>query len=122
MFVARTGQNHEQIKNYIEAEFGYRLDTPLDEIRKTYTCSMFPARRASRRPSGRSSSPPTSEDAVRRAISLEAIATRLPAWPGRSPRSRDGGIPMPIERQVFKILDESLGRTTREFVRRFPHP
>src|SRR5271157_4571914 len=36
VFLARTGQGKEQIKNYVEGAFDYDLDTPLDEIRPTY--------------------------------------------------------------------------------------
>lgn len=119
VFLARTGQSHEQIKNYIEAEFGYRLDTPLDEIRKTYvfqvSCqeSVPQAIRAFLESAN-------FEDAVRRAISIGGDSDTIACMAGAIAEARDGGIPMTIERQVFKILDESLGRTTREFVRRFP--
>ena len=36
IFMARTGSSKEQIKSYIEDEFGYDLSRTLDEIRPTY--------------------------------------------------------------------------------------
>jgi ADP-ribosylglycohydrolase len=36
VFLARTGQSKEQIKNYVERTFAYDLDRPLDEIRPRY--------------------------------------------------------------------------------------
>ncbi len=36
IFLARTGRSKEEIKNYIEYEFGYNLSRSLDDIRKTY--------------------------------------------------------------------------------------
>ena len=36
IFLARKGYSKEEIKNYIETEFGYNLNRTLDEIRPTY--------------------------------------------------------------------------------------
>ncbi|AGA28775.1 ADP-ribosylglycohydrolase family protein [Singulisphaera acidiphila] len=118
VFLARTGQSHEQIKNYVEAEFGYHLDTPLDEIRKTYvfqiSCqeSVPQAIRAFLESTD-------FEDAVRRAISIGGDSDTIACMAGAIAEAREGGIPAPIRRKVYEILDESLCRTTREFVRKY---
>jgi ADP-ribosylglycohydrolase len=118
VFLARTGQSNEQIKNYIEKEFGYHLDTPLDEIRKTYefqvSCqeSVPQAIRAFLESTG-------FEDAVRRAISIGGDSDTIASMAGAIAEARAGGIPAPIRRKVYDILDGSLCRTTREFVRKF---
>ena len=36
IFLARNGKSKDEIKNYIETEFGYNLNRTLDEIRPTY--------------------------------------------------------------------------------------
>ena len=36
IFLARTGKNKQEIKDYIEKRFGYDLSRHTDEIRKTY--------------------------------------------------------------------------------------
>lgn len=118
VFLARTGQSHEQIKNYVEAEFGYHLDTPLDEIRKTYvfqiSCqeSVPQAIRAFLESTD-------FEDAVRRAISIGGDSDTIACMAGAIAEAREGGIPAPICRKVYEILDEPLCRTTREFIRKY---
>ena len=37
IFLARSGAGKKEIKSYLEENFGYALDTPLDEIRPGYT-------------------------------------------------------------------------------------
>lgn len=37
IFLARKGESKDSIKAYIEREYGYNLDRPLSEIRKTYS-------------------------------------------------------------------------------------
>ncbi|WP_406693871.1 ADP-ribosylglycohydrolase family protein [Singulisphaera sp. Ch08] len=118
VFLARTGQSNEQIKNYVETKFSYHLDTPLDEIRKTYefqvSCqeSVPQAIRAFLESSG-------FEDAVRRAISIGGDSDTIACMAGAIAEAREGGIPAPIRRKIYEILDEPLCRTTREFVRKY---
>jgi ADP-ribosylglycohydrolase len=120
VFLARTGQNREQIKNYVETEFGYHLDTPLDEIRKTYefqvSCqeSVPQAIRAFLESTG-------FEDAVRRAISIGGDGDTIACMAGAIAEAHDGGIPAPIRRKVYEILDKPLGRITREFLGKYSH-
>jgi ADP-ribosylglycohydrolase len=40
---------------------------------------------------------------------------------GAIAEARDGGIPAPIRRKVYEILDKPLGRITREFLGKYSH-
>ena len=94
IFLARTGQGKDEIKNYVETTFGYRLDRTLDEIRPTYefdavSCPAGRSRRRSRRSSSRTASRTRSARPSRSA----ATATRSPASREGSPRRIMEGSP-----------------------------
>ncbi len=121
IFLARTGKGKEQIKNYIEATFGYDLGTPLDEIRETYkfdvSCqgSVPPAIRAFLESDD-------FEDAIRRAISIGGDSDTIACMAGGIAQAYYGGVPEPIARRVYEILDEPLAGVTRKFSERFGCP
>lgn len=121
VFLARTGKAKDQIKGYVEATFGYDLDTPLDVIRPRYefhvSCqkSVPQAIRAFLE----------SEDfehAVRLAISLGGDSDTLACMAGGIAQAFYGGVPEEISRRVFEILDDQLGDMTRKFTESFGCP
>ncbi len=118
VFLARTGQNKEQIKNYVEVSFNYDLDTPLDEIRPTYeflvSCqkSVPQAIRAFLEADN-------FEDAVRKAISLGGDSDTLACMAGGIAQAFFGGVPDVITSRVYEVLDDQLGSITREFTKEF---
>ena len=121
VFLARTGQSKEQIKNYVEGAFGYDLDTPLDEIRPTYefqvSCqkSVPQAIRAFLESDN-------FEDAVRKAISLGGDSDTLACMAGGIAHAFFGGVPEPITSRVYEVLDDQLGNMTRKFTEAFGCP
>jgi ADP-ribosylglycohydrolase len=118
IFLARTGQSKEQIKNYVERAFGYELNTPLDEIRPTYefqvSCqkSVPQAIRAFLESDN-------FEDAVRKAISLGGDSDTLACMAGGIAQAFFGGVPDAITNRVYELLDQQLGDVTRTFTERF---
>ena len=59
------------------------------------------------------------EDAIRTAISLGGDSDTLACITGGIAQAFYGGVPAPIQEKVYAILDEPLGRITREFMGRF---
>ncbi len=116
--MARTGQTKEQIKNYVEAAFGYDLGTPLDEIRPRYefqvSCqeSVPQAIRAFLESDD-------FEDAVRKAISLGGDSDTLACMAGGIAQAFYGGVPETISLRVYEILDDHLGGLARKFTEAF---
>jgi len=121
VFLARTGQSKEQIKNYVEKAFGYDLDTPLDEIRPTYefqgSCqkSVPQAIRSFLESDN-------FEDAVRKAISLGGDSDTLACMAGGIAQAFYGGVPEAITTRVYEVLDDHLGDVTRKFTKTFGCP
>ena len=121
VFLARTGQSKEQIKNYVEGAFGYDLDTPLDEIRPTYefqvSCqkSVPQAIRAFLESDN-------FEDAVRKAISLGGDSDTLACMAGGIAQAFFGGVPVAITSRVYEVLDDQLSNVTRKFTEAFGCP
>jgi ADP-ribosylglycohydrolase len=118
VFLARTGQSKQQIKNYLEVAFGYDLDTSLDEIRPRYefqvSCqkSVPQAIRAFLESDN-------FEDAVRKAISLGGDSDTLACMAGGIAEAFYGGVPEVITTRVYELLDDRLGRVTRKFTESF---
>ena len=121
IFLARTGRSKEQIKGYVEAAFGYDLDTPLDEIRETYefdvSCqgSVPQAIRAFLESDD-------FEHAIRRAISIGGDSDTIACMAGGVAQASYGGVPEAITRRVYEILDDHLGDMAREFAGAFGCP
>jgi ADP-ribosylglycohydrolase len=118
VFLARTGQSKDQIKNYVEVAFGYDLDTPLDGIRPTYeflvACqkSVPQAIRAFLESD-------SFEDAVRKAISLGGDSDTLACMAGGIAQAFFGGVPDGLTSRVYEVLDKQLGDVTRKFTEAF---
>ena len=113
IFLARTGAGKPEIKKYIEDEFHYNLDTPLDAIRPTYvfdvTCqgSVPQAIRAFLEGTDY-------ESAVRLAISIGGDSDTIGCMAGGMAEAMYG-VPKEIQKTGLSFLPEPL----REQVERF---
>ncbi len=121
IFLSRTGQTKEQIKNHVETAFGYDLDTSLDEIRPTYgfevSCQKCvpQAIRAFLESDG-------FEDAVRLAISIGGDSDTIACMAGGIAQAFYGGVPEAIALRVYEILGDHLGGITRKFMQEYGCP
>jgi ADP-ribosylglycohydrolase len=115
IFLARTGKTKEEIRRYVETQFGYDLSRHVDEIRPTYSfdesCqgTVPQAIRAFLDSTG-------FEDAIRTAISLGGDSDTLACITGGIAQSFYGGVPSWIQDNVYSILDERLGAITKRFL------
>jgi hypothetical protein len=85
VFLARTGQTKEQIKNYVEWAFGHDLDRTLDEIRPKYGFQVSCQKSVPQAIRSFLESA-NFEDAVRKAISLGGDSDTLDCMAGASHR------------------------------------
>ena len=115
IYLARTGSTKEQIKNYVETQFGYDLDTPLDEIRPRYEFQVSCQKSVPQAIRAFLESDDF-EDAVRKAISLGGDSDTIACMAGGIAQGFYGEIPQPISQRVYEILDDHLGSITREFM------
>lgn len=118
IFLARTGKSKEDIRAFVESRYGYDLSRHVDKIRPTYqfneTCQETVPQAI------RAFLDSTDfEDAIRTAISLGGDSDTLACITGGIAQAFYGGVPAPIQEKVYAILDEPLGRITREFMGRF---
>jgi ADP-ribosylglycohydrolase len=118
IFLARSGNSKEQIREYVEESFGYDLHQTLDEIRPWYrfdeTCQ---------------GSVPQSiiaflesndyEDAVRKAVSLGGDSDTLACMTGGIAQAYYNDIPSYIINRTKKLLDEELTVVIDEFYERY---
>lgn len=106
IFLARAGQKKDAIKEYLEREFGYDLDTPLDVIRPNYhmdeTCqgSVPQAIRAFWEGS-------CYEEVVRLAVSIGGDSDTIACIAG-SLAEAYYGLPEDLKRECMDRLDETL--------------
>jgi len=107
IFLARTGKTQAQIKEYVEATFGYDLSKSLDEIRPGYyfdeTCqgSVPQAIIAFLESTG-------FEDAIRKAVSIGGDSDTIACITGGIAQAYYKGVPREIEERVYRILDQRL--------------
>lgn len=118
IFLARTGSTKPQIKDSIQATYGYDLSPTLDSIRPSYqfdeTCqgSVPQAIIAFLESTG-------FEDAIRKAISIGGDSDTIACITGGIAQAFYGGIPKEIEEKVYKILDNRLCKITRMFQEKY---
>ncbi len=118
IFLARTGKTKEEIKAFIESQFGYDLSRHVDEIRPGY--SFDESSQGSVPQAIRSFIDSIDyEDAVRTAISLGGDSDTLACIAGGIAQAFYGGVPSAIEAKVYSVLDERLASITRVFMERF---
>jgi ADP-ribosylglycohydrolase len=120
VFLARTGSEREQIRDYLERKFGYRLDAQIDDIRPGFQFDV----------SCRGTVPPAVlaflestdyESAVRLAVSLGGDADTIACIAGGIAQAYYGGVPAQIRDRALDRLDERLRSVVEEFETRFPH-
>ncbi len=118
IFLARTGHNKKEIKQYIEKTFQYDLSRNYEDIKRTYrfdeTCQ---------------GSVPEAiiaflvstdfEDAVRKAVSLGGDADTQACVAGSIAEAFYKKIPEKIEKTVYSLLDDSLAKITKKFIKKY---
>jgi ADP-ribosylglycohydrolase len=118
IYLARQGQDKDQIRSTLESQFHYDLSARLDQIRPTYrfneTCQgtvpqAFTAFFEST----------SYEDAIRNAISLGGDADTLAYITGGIAEAYYGGVPQDLVAPVRAMLDKPLVAVVDRFRERF---
>ena len=118
IYLARRGQDKDQIRSTLESQFGYDLSARLDEIRPTYhfdeTCQgTVPQALAAFFEST------SYEGAIRNAISLGGDAETLACITGGIAEAYYGGVPQELETRTMALLDDHLVTVVERFRERF---
>ncbi|MFZ4439385.1 MAG: ADP-ribosylglycohydrolase family protein [Syntrophales bacterium] len=118
IFLARTGKSKIEIREFIETRFQYDLSKHVDDIRPTY---KFDVSSQGTVPQAiRAFIDSTDfEDALRTAVSLGGDTDTLACITGGIAQAFYGCVPQPIMKTVYEILDQRLGKITREFMEKF---
>ena len=121
IFLARTGESKDAIRDYVSAAFGYDLDRSLEDIRPGYVFDV----------SCQGSVPESVlcflesenfEDALRNAVSLGGDADTMACIAGAIAEAYYGGVPAEIETQTRARLDADLLEVVNRFQRKFSTP
>jgi len=118
IFLARTGKSKLEIREFIETRFQYDLSKHVDEIRPIYefdVSSQGTVPQAIRAFIDSSDF----EDAIRTAVSLGGDSDTLACITGGIAQAFYGGVPQAIVNTVYDILDERLGKITRQFMGKY---
>jgi ADP-ribosylglycohydrolase len=119
IFLARTGSGKDEIRDYIEQTFGYKLRTRIEELRARFTfevscqATVPPAITAFLESSGY-------EHAVRLAVSLGGDSDTIACIAGGIAQAFYGEVPALIREQALARLDDQLRTIVEEFELRFP--
>lgn len=118
IFLARTGEGKDAIRDFVVQTFHYDLGRTLDAIRPVYTFEV----------SCQKSVPEAIiaflestgyEDAVRKAISLGGDSDTIACITGSIAEAFYGGVPEAIWTRVWELLDERLCGVVHDFVKRY---
>lgn len=118
IFLARSNESRDQIRQFIEERFAYNLCEPLDEIRRYYTFDV----------SCQGSVPQAIiaflestdyEDAVRKAISIGGDSDTIACITGGIAQAYYKKIPPHIQERIKEILDERLIEVATLFLQRY---
>lgn len=118
IFMARTGKNKQEIKEYVETKFGYDLSRTCNEIRPTYQFNE----------SCQGTVPESIiaflestdfESAIRLTVSLGGDADTMGAITGAIAEAYYNVIPEHIKNEVLKRLPEEFINVLGEFYNRF---
>jgi ADP-ribosylglycohydrolase len=115
IFLARTGCSKKEIREYVETAFKYDLSRTLDEIRPGYRFDESCQKTVPEALTAFLESTDF-EDAVRNAVSLGGDSDTLACITGGVAQAFYGGVPDFISRKVYQVLDDELGRVTRQFM------
>lgn len=116
--LARAGKSKDDIRDFIEKRFGYNLSEALDQIRTYYQFDV----------SCQGSVPQAIiaflestdfEDAVRKAVSIGGDSDTIACITGGIAQAYYGGVPEPIKKRVYEMLDKRLARVVKEFTARY---
>jgi len=118
VFMARQGGAKNRIKDSLEHQFGYNLNTRLDELRPIYrfdeTCQgTVPAALIAFLESH------SYEDAVRKAVSFGGDADTLACITGAVAEAHYGGVPSVIAQQAMALFDDRFRRIVEQFCARY---
>jgi ADP-ribosylglycohydrolase len=118
IYLARRGQDKDQIRGTLESQFGYDLSARLGQIRPTYrfdeTCQgTVPQALAAFFEST------SYEDAIRNAVSLGGDADTLACITGGIAEAYYGGVPQDLATRAMAMLDEQLVAVVERFRERF---
>ncbi len=118
IFLARTGESKAGIRAFIETRFQYDLSRHTDQIRPYY---KFDVSSQGTVPQAIRAFIDSSdfEDALRTAVSLGGDSDTLACITGGIAQAFYRGVPGSIQSKVYEILDDRLGRITREFMERY---
>jgi ADP-ribosylglycohydrolase len=118
IFLARSGHDKGDIKQFIESTFTYDLQATLDEIRPTY---VFDESCQGTVPQAITAFLEATDfvDAIRNAISLGGDADTLACIAGSIAEPYFGGLSEDLRESVLLRLDDELLAVTTEFERRF---
>ncbi len=118
IFLARTGESKDTIRQYIETQFGYDLSLHVDEIRPTYSFEV--SSQGTVPPAIRAFLDSTDfEDAIRTAISLGGDSDTLACITGGIAQAFYRSVPAAIQQAVYRLLDDRLGRITLRFMQKY---
>ncbi len=116
VYLARTGHDKKEIRDYVTAEFGYDLSRTCDEIRPEYhhveSCQQTVPEAITAFLEGESF-----EDVIRTAVSLGGDCDTLTAIAG-SMAEAYYSVPEALQEECRKRLDEDLLRVADEFAER----
>ncbi len=117
VFLAKTGHDKTEIKEFVESSCGYDLRRTLDDIRPTYS---FDESCQGTVPQAITAflEAKDFEDAIRNAISLGGDADTLACITGSIAEPYFGGVPPDIREEVLQRLDGHLLAVVSEFEQR----
>ncbi len=118
IFLAKNGKTKEEIKLFIETQFGYNLNFTLDEIRPNYSFDV----------SCQGSVPQaikafleseSYEQSIRLAISIGGDSDTIACINGGIAQAFYGGVPEKIKRKIPKFLDDNLNEVVIKFCTKY---
>ena len=114
IFLARDGKSKNEIKEYVESNYGYDLSRTLDEIRPEYRFNESCQETVPQAITAFLESMDF-EDAIRNAISLGGDSDTLAAITG-SIAEAAYGVPEEMKEKTLPILDEPLLKVYKQFI------
>ncbi len=119
LLLARVGRSKDEIKRFIEGNFGYNLSATVVQLRERYTFDVSCQITGPRSIVAFLVSD-NYEDAIRKAISCAGDSDPVACIAGGIAEAFYGGVPPFIEAKVLSILDDKLRTVMLEFRSRFP--
>lgn len=117
IFLARAGKEKDQIREFMESNFGYDLSEPLRQIRPDYrhdeTCRSVPQAITAFLESR------SVVDAIRKAVSIGGDSDTIACIAGGIAQAYYGKIPRNIKEKVLDFLDDRLKGVVLEFIAKY---